>query len=112
MVAAVRKLTVERLRKRVEAKIEPRLVPRRRIGMEDSLMGRVVDERQRRSQQRLRRSLVLSLDSSSQPPHLVPELRQVRAIRERALVGLLDTLQSGFVTCHIHSFWTECKLSI
>lgn len=71
---------------------EAGLVPRCRIGVHDALMDRVVDERQGRREQRLRRCLVFCIEGDPELADLVPEPGTVHAVELRSLTGLLDAL--------------------
>jgi hypothetical protein len=75
--------------------------------MEDAFATRVVNQGQGRRENRLGGSFVLGVDCRAQFPDLMPEFGAVGASKLGALPGLLNTLQSGLMTCHKLSFSTE-----
>ena len=79
-------------RESVEGEGQPRLVGRRGVAMQDTIVDRVIDESQRWLQKLFRSGFVLGSERGAEFPDLMPQLCGVRAVQFGTLLGLLDAL--------------------
>ena len=78
------------LRESVEGVRQPRLVGRRGVAMQDTLVDGVIDERHGRLQKGLCRGFILGFERSAELPDLVPQLGLVRPVQLGTGSRLLD----------------------
>jgi hypothetical protein len=79
---------------------QSRLVTGGGIPVQDALMDGLVNQSERRLEQRLRGGLILGVECHSQSADLMAQTGPMHAIRLRALARLLNAFQGGFVACH------------
>ncbi len=80
--------------------------------MKNTFADGVIDQGEGRAEHRLRGSFVLRLQGDAELADLMTKPGAVHATEGRALAGLFDFLESGFMTCHRLSFSTEYEMSI